>query len=286
MNAILDRPLLRLSGGTLTLGSLLAAALIILFAMVLARLTTQALGRVLRGRGLADPARFAVSRLAGYAVAVLGTLVAVGSVGFNLDALVAGSAILMVGIGFGLQKVAENFISGLILLVEQPVRKGDFVRVGDAFGWIEEIGMRATRVLTRDEVTIIVPNSELVSSQVVNHSTPTPRLRLSVSVGVAYGSDAPKVRDTLLAVARAASGLLLADPPPEVRFDEFGESSLDFALLVWISNPADDRRVASELRFAIERAFRENGITIPFPQRDLHLKSGFEAVCAAEPRPR
>jgi small-conductance mechanosensitive channel len=253
--------------------------------VVLAGLTTRALERVLRGRGLAEPARLAVSRLAGYAVAVLGTLVAAGSVGFDLDALVAGSAILRVGIGFGLQKVAENFISGLILLVEQPVRKGDFVRVGHAFGWIEEIGMRATRVLTRDEVTIIVPNSELVTSQVVNHSTPTPRLRLSVSVGVAYGSDAPKVRDVLLEVARA-SDRLLPEPPPDVRFDAFGESSLDFALLVWISNPADDRRVASELRFGIERAFRENGITIPFPQRDLHLKTGFEAVRAAEPRPR
>jgi small-conductance mechanosensitive channel len=134
-------------------------------------------------------------------------------------------------------------------------------------------------------VTIIVPNSELVTSQVVNHSTPTPRLRLSVSVGVAYGSDAPKVRDVLLEVARA-SDRLLPEPPPDVRFDAFGESSLDFALLVWISNPADDRRVASELRFGIERAFRENGITIPFPQRDLHLKTGFEAVRAAEPRPR
>lgn len=282
MNAhdILDRPLLRLSGGTLTLGSLLAAAFIVVLAVVLARLTTRAVGRVLRSRGLADSARFAVSRLAGYAVAVVGTLVAVGSVGFNLDAIVAASAILMVGIGFGLQKVAENFIGGLILLVEQPVRKGDFVQVGDAFGWIVEIGMRATRVLTRDEVTIIVPNSELVSSQVVNHSTPTPRLRLSVVVGVAYGSDVARVKDTLLAVA-GQSDLVLEDPPPEVRFDDFGDSSLVFALLAWIPNPAEDRRISSELRFAIDQAFRAAGISIPFPQRDLHLRSGLEDLRAA-----
>lgn len=270
---LLDRPLLRLSGGTLTLGSLIAAAFVILLAAVLARLTTRALARLLRGSGFADPARFAISRLAGYAVALLGALVAIGSVGFNLDALLAASAILMVGIGFGLQKIAENFIAGLILLIEQPVRKGDFVRVGNAFGWIDEIGMRATRILTRDEVTIIVPNAELVGSQVVNHSTPTPRLRLSVAVGVAYGSDVARVTTTLLAVARE-SALVLADPPPEVRFEDFGESSLGFELLAWIANPAEDRRVASELRFAIDRAFRAAGITIPFPQRDLHLRRG------------
>jgi potassium efflux system protein len=135
-----------------------------------------------------------------------------------------------------------------------------------------DVGMRATRVVTRDEVAIIVPNSELITAQVVNHSVPTTNLRITVRVGVAYGSDAARVREVLLGVAQADPELL-KEPAPEVRLDDFGDSSLDFSLLVWIRNPREDLRAASRLRFAIAAAFRAEGIEIPFPQRDVHLKA-------------
>jgi small-conductance mechanosensitive channel len=134
------------------------------------------------------------------------------------------------------------------------------------------IGLRATRVVTRDQVTIIVPNSELVTTQVINHSIPTPNLRIAIAVGVAYGTDTELVRRTMLAVP-GGHAQVLAEPGPEVRFEDFGDSSLSFALLVWISDPGEDRRVSSELRFEIERRFRAAGIEIPFPQRDLHVRS-------------
>jgi small-conductance mechanosensitive channel len=181
--------------------------------------------------------------------------------------------VLLVGIGFGLQSIAQNFISGVILLLERPVGKGDFVRIGDSYGSVVDIGLRATRIVTRDQVTIIVPNSELISGQVVNYSSPTQSVRVAVGVGVAYGTDTALVDRILLEVA-AAEALVLADPPPEVRFQDFGDSSLDFSVLVWIARPRDDQLVASRLRFAIDAAFRRERVKIPFPQRDLHIVSG------------
>ncbi len=163
------------------------------------------------------------------------------------------------------------------MLIEQPIRKGDFIRVGDAFGVVDDIGLRATQVITRDQVTIVVPNSQLVSSQVINHSKPTLNLRIAVRVGVAYGSDIGRVRSTLLEVARAHPRVL-KEPSPDVRLEAFADSSLDFALLAWIADPRDDMRVSSDLRFSIDQAFRDAGITIPFPQRDFHLRSGLEAL--------
>ena len=203
---------------------------------------------------------------------LVGLFVAIDSIGLSLSAVLAASTVLLVGIGFGLQNIAQNFISGLIVLFEQPVRPGDFIKVGDAYGVVAAIGLRATRVVTRDQVTIIVPNSELVSTQVVNHSIPTANLRIAIAVGVAYGTDAELVRKTLLAVP-AGYAQVLAEPKPEVRFEDFGDSSLSFSLLVWIADPGEDRRVSSELRFEIERRFRAAGIEIPFPQRDLHIRS-------------
>jgi small-conductance mechanosensitive channel len=140
---------------------------------------------------------------------------------------------------------------------------------------VADIGLRATRVVTRDEVTIIVPNSELVTARVINHSVPTTNLRIAVKVGVAYGTDPERVRNLLLTLA-AKDADLLRDPAPEVRFDAFGESSLDFSLLVWIGTPRDDLRAASRLRFAIEATFRAEKIGIPFPQRDIHIRTAPE----------
>ena len=228
--------------------------------------------RLLAARGRVRGAQTAVGRVARYVVITIGLGVALSTAGLNLTTALAASTVLLVGLGLGLRSVARNFVSGLILLIEQPIRPGDFVQVGGTFGEVEDIGARATRVITRDQVTIFVPNSDLATTQVVNHSRPTSNLRVGVNVGVAYGSDVELVRRVLLDVA-GGTPQVLAEPAPEVRFTDFGESSLDFSLLVWIGDPAEDLRVGSTIRFAIDAAFRSAGVTIPFPQRDLHVRT-------------
>ncbi len=269
--SFLHRPLIRLAGGTVTPGALIVGAVVIFGTFFLAAIGGSALRRVLARRGLSAGAQFAASKIVRYLLTLIGLLVAINSIGLNLSAVLAASTVLLVGIGFGLQNIAQNFVSGLIVLFEQPIRPGDFIKVGGAYGVVDDIGLRATRVVTRDQVTIIVPNSELVNTQVINHSIPTTNLRIAISVGVAYGSDTDLVRRTLLAVPGSHTQIL-SEPPPEVRFEQFGDSSLDFSLLVWISNPGEDRRLSSDLRFEIDRSFRAAGIEIPFPQRDVHVR--------------
>jgi potassium efflux system protein len=272
LNDLAHRPLLQLAGGPITLISLLAGLLIVVVSYFLAGVASRALDRVLARREVGHGARFALAKITRYLVVLVGTLVAIMSLGIRLDALLAASTVMLVGIGFGLQNIAQNFVSGLILLIERPVARGDFVQIGNVCGSVTDIGMRATRVVTRDEVTIIVPNSELITAQVINHSVPTTNLRITVQVGVAYGTDTARTKEVLLQVA-AADPEVLADPEAEVRFDDFADSSLNFSLLVWIANPREDLRIASRLRFAIDAAFRAAGIQIPFPQRDVHLKT-------------
>lgn len=269
----LREPLFSLAGGVVSYGSLLSASAIVAAALLLTAVATRATGAVLRRRGVDAGVNFGIVKILRYVLLVIGMFVAASSIGIRLDAVIAASAALAVGIGFGLQNIAQNFISGIILLVEQPVRKGDFVRVADSFGVVDDVGLRATRIITRDEISIIVPNSKFVTEVVINYTRPTQRLRIRVAVGVAYGTDTARAAQVLIGVAEAADGVL-DTPAPEVRLEEFGDSSLNLALLVWIETARDDLKVASALRFAIDRAFREKEITIPFPQRDLHLVSG------------
>ncbi len=268
----LSTPLVVLSGGAVTPASLIVGLAFLLGSIVLARVVGASVRRVLAGRGQPVGAQFAVSKMVRYAIIGVGALTSISSMGIKLDAVLAASAVLLVGIGFGLQSIAQNFISGIILLIEQPVRKGDFVKVGDALGVVDDIGLRATSIITRDEVTIIVPNSGLITAPVVNHSQPTHNLRIRIEVGVAYGSDPKKVRSVLLAVA-AADPLVLKEFTPEVRLEAFGDSTLNFALLAWIAHPKDDLRVASGIRYAIVEAFAKEKIEIPAPQREVRIKA-------------
>src|SRR5579859_1097403 len=233
LKEFLDRKLISLAGAPITPGSLLVGATVVFVAISLANLLAFSVRRVLRARGTAQGVQFAVAKIVRYVVIAIGAIAGVNAMGFRLDALLAASAVLAVGIGFGLQNIAQNFISGLILLLEQPVRHGDFVRVGGTLGTVEDIGLRATHIITRDEVTIIVPNSALITAEVVNHSRPTTSLRIRVAVGVAYGTDTDKVRRALLDVAKG-SDAVLSTPLPEVRLEDFADSSMLFALLCWI----------------------------------------------------
>jgi small-conductance mechanosensitive channel len=267
----LRAPLVILSGTAVTPLSFLVAIGIVVAARIIAGLVARSVARVFRARGADQGVEFAVAKIIRYALTIVGVFVALGSIGVNTSAVIAAGAVLLVGIGFGLQKMAENFISGLILLVERPVRKGDFIEVAGVLGTVEDIGLRATKVVSRDAVTVIVPNAELVSGSVVNHSVPTTMLRLWVRVSVAYETDLEHARKILLEIAATEAGVL-DDPAPEVRHDGFGESAIELALVVWIANARDDLIVSSSLRFAISGAFRANEIRIPFPHREIIVR--------------
>jgi len=220
--------------------------------------------------------QYTVTTIAGYVLVIIGAYLALTQV-FDLGRLGYIVAALTVGIGFGLQEIISNFVSGLILLFERPLKVGDIVKVGETEGVVQKISIRATTVQTFDNISMLIPNKAFVTENVVNYVYGDPKIRLRVPVGVAYGSDTALVRKVLLDVAND-HGQVLERPAPDVFFMDFGESSLDFVLAFWISEPFNRWRIASSIRFAIDAAFRRNGITIPFPQRDLHVVSARAAL--------
>jgi small-conductance mechanosensitive channel len=183
-----------------------------------------------------------------------------------------GSA-LGVGIGFGFQDIARNFASGIVLLFERSIQVGDFIQVGEHLGIVEEVRTRSIILKTLDRISIIVPNSRLLSDEVINWNHRHSVVRLHLPIGVAYGSDVQRVKSALL---QAASEHLevLHNPAPQVFFTGFGESSLDFELLVWTADPSRQAPLMSDLCFRIEEIFQAEKIDIPFPQRDINLKMG------------
>ena len=265
----LRAPLVVLSGTPVTALTLLAALTIVVTSRIVAALIGRSVERVLEARDLDKGMRFAAGKITRYVILLIGVFVALGSMGVDTSAIMAGGAVLLVGIGFGLQKLAENFISGLLLLLERPVRKGDFIDVGGVLGTVEDIGLRATHVLSREGVTMIVPNASLMTSMIINHSVPTASRRISIRVGVAYSTELDHVVRVLVDVARAEP-MVLPEPAPEVRHQGFGDSSIELALVAWIVEARDELIVASKLRFAIDRAFRAEKIVIPIPQREIH----------------
>jgi len=205
-------------------------------------------------------------------VLIIGAVIAMQNAGIDLSALAVFAGAIGVGLGFGLQDIAKNFVSGIILLLERPIEIGDRVEVGKVAGSVRQIRARSTTVVTNDNIAIIIPNSKFVSDTVVNWSHGDPKVRFRIPIGVAYGSDIDKVTALLLEIARRHPHAL-KDPEPKVYFDGFGDSSLNFELGVWTEEMTfRPRSFRSDLNLAIEKAFRENGIEIPFPQRDIHLR--------------
>ena len=241
--------------------------------------------RWLDRRNLIDPGlRYALARAVQYVIVSLGAVIAFQFIGVDFTRLGLLLGFLSVGIGFGLQNVTSNFISGLILLIERPVTDGDRVTVGETEGDIVAINMRSTVVRSLQNVSIIVPNSALVTANVVNWSHSDPRIRLPIPVGVAYGSDIDVVLAALAEVGHEHPRVL-NDPPPHVRLNGFGDSAWEMELLVWLNEPNEYRDIRSALNIAIVRKFRERGIEIPFPQRDLHLRSPLPLPLQQEPIP-
>lgn len=214
---------------------------------------------------------FVIYQIIKYFVVVIAIVVILESLGLNMTILTASSAALFVGIGLGLQQVFKDMFAGVILLFTGTIRIGDVIEIEHIVAKVTSIGFRTSTVITRDDIDMIIPNSIIISEKVINWSYNNDKTRFSLKVGVAYGSDVELVRKVLLQVAND-NPEVSKEPQPFVRFTDFGESSLDFQLLFWSKNMYRIENVLSDLRFSIDRHFRENHITIPFPQRDVHMK--------------
>lgn len=220
----------------------------------------------------------ALGSIVRYVVVLLGLMIIVETAGVNLSSLTIIAGALGVGIGFGLQNITNNFVSGLVILFERPIKVGDRIQVGEITGDVIRISPRATTVSTNDNITIIIPNSEFISSRVINWSHADRDVRLHVQVGVSYNSDPERVRELLLEVAAGEEGVLKS-PKPDVIFEGFGDSSLNFVLRVWTSEFITRPPVLrSRINFAIMKKFKENGVEIPYPQRDVHIKTNVDGA--------
>ncbi|WP_069131175.1 mechanosensitive ion channel family protein [Rhodohalobacter halophilus] len=233
------------------------------------------LNRVLTRFEIESGLRYTLARVSQYIIVTIGVLVSFQFIGIDLSSLAVIFGFLSVGIGFGLQNITSNFISGLIVLFERPISVGDRVVVAGIEGDVLEINIRATKIRTLNKVSIIVPNSEFVSSNVINYSHGDPEYRLDVDVGVGYGSDLDAVLKALREVADENKNVL-KNPEPQVHLVSFGDSAWEMQLRVWIPDVKRYPIVRNEINQAIVKKFREHDIEIPFPQRDLHMRSSVD----------
>lgn len=268
---IFDREIFRLGETPITIMTIIQLILIIAVFFVVSKL----LGRFLRRRilsrlGLDDGVQYTIIRLSHYLMMVFGILTALNLLGIPLTGLAVLFGLVGVGIAFGLQNITSNFVSGIILLFERPINVGDYIDVGETSGRVMSINMRSTTVVTLDNITLIVPNSQFIENTITNWSVEDPKIRAIISIGVAYGSDTELVKNLLLKIAESHPKIL-SDPKSSVIFKEFGDSSLNFDLRVWILKAIERFEIISDLNYAIDAAFRENNINIPFPQRDVHF---------------
>jgi small-conductance mechanosensitive channel len=254
--------------------SFIAALLVLYLAWVLSGISqhilrTSVLPRAGANAGVANT----VATLTRYVIVIVGILVALSILGIDLTSLAFVAGGLAVGIGFGMQKLVANFVSGLLLLFEQSIRPGDVVEVDGQIGVVEQLRIRATVVRTYDNVEVVVPNENLFTSTVTTFTGSERQQRVRLPVGASYNSDPKVVREALLQ-ATHGQDLVLVDPPPTVFFIGYGDSSIDFELAVWVADPITIPRLRSDLYFAIWEEFEKRDIEIPFPQRDLHVRSG------------
>lgn len=270
-DGVLETKLFVLGGTQVTFKTILTVALILLVTYLLSRGIRRALVGVFRRRGLAEDGNvLAITRLVHYGVLLIGVGVALQTAGFNLNALFAAGAVFAIGIGFALQNVMQNFVSGVILLIERAIKPGDVLEVESKEVKVIRMGIRSTIVRTRDGDHMIVPNSVLVQSTVKNYTLKNSVYRIRAKVGVVYGSDMKVVIETLEEVMRSIDWRL-PDHDPIVLLEEFGDNSVNFDASVWVRNPWDRPKLLSQLNQAIWWALKEKGIVIAFPQLDVHF---------------
>ena len=252
-----------------SVGSVVTGIAVLLLTLSLSGRFSSLLDQRLAKRGHIDAGlRYTIARLVRYLFVLAGILVALKLFSIDLTSIAVLFTALSVGIGFGLQYIAADIVSGFILLFERPIRVGDRITIGEDEGDVQSINLRTTLVMTNDRIAIIVPNSKLVSQRVINWSYGDPRARISIPISVATTSDVNVVTETLLLAAQDVENVL-TDPPPKVQFLRFGDYSLDFRLLVWTRHPSRHPQIKSDINYRIERLFRERGIEIPFPTQQF-----------------
>jgi small-conductance mechanosensitive channel len=268
---VLTAPVFMLNERGWSILDVLEAPFLALGAWLLVRLAARALdGRLLRAHHVDPGTRQMIVLLARCGLTGVLAMLTLQIWGVNVTSLTVAASVVGVGIGFGLQNITSNFVSGVLVSLERPIQPGDFVKVRDLMGTVERIGIRSTEIVTLDRVSILVPNSRFLEEHVINWNHGDPVYRLHVPVGVAYGSDPARVKAALLAAADGHPAIL-SEPRPRVEFHGFGASALDFELLVWAADPKQQDHLLSDLNFRVEASLRAHGVRIPFPQRDIHL---------------
>ncbi|MCH7403104.1 mechanosensitive ion channel family protein [Belliella kenyensis] len=279
MNDFLTIKLFSIGESSLTVGLLITLIFSVFVLLFISELVRKILvNRILPKYKIEVGTRQSVGTIIKYIIIIAGSFSILQTTGLDLSAFGILAGALGVGIGFGLQNITNNFISGLIILFEQPIKIGDRIEVGDISGDVVKISARSTMIVTNDNISVIVPNSQFIDSQVINWSHNDRNIRFNYPVGVSYKEDPEKVKTILIEVATANIGVL-DKPAPDVLFDEFGDNSLNFTLRVWTSDYINKPKVLkSQLYFEIFKRFTEEGIEIPFPQRDIHVVSGLEKL--------
>jgi small-conductance mechanosensitive channel len=276
---ILDETAALLEGIGFTVGevnlSLLSALKAVVLLFILLKAVNWVSGRLERklenADGLTPSSRLMLSKIVHISLIVVVALVALNSVGINLTALAVFSGAIGVGIGFGLQKVVGNFISGLILLSDKSIKPGDVVELGSVYGWVKQMGGRCVSVVTRDEKEYLIPNEDLITQQVVNWSYSNRKIRLKTPVGISYNADPHRAIDLIVDAAKDLPRIL-SDPAPKCLLRGFGDNSVDLEIRFWIEDPQNGvANITSEVLLRVWDTLKENGIEIPFPQRDVHL---------------
>lgn len=267
---IASRPLLVIGGTPISLITVGVVLCIIIFAFWLSRILQRGVVRALRRSRVDQGTTATIQRLLHYSIMAVGIGVALETVGINLTTLFAAGAVVAVAVGFAMQNILQNFVSGVILLVERSITPSDILEVDGRFVRVEAMRTRSTVARTLDDEQLIIPNSSLVQSTVTNYTLNDSYYRIRILVGVAYSSDVDAVIPTLASAAEGVVGRAL-EKAPVVLLSEFGDSSIVFEVSVWIDDPWHARRVRSAVQVAIWRALKEAGITIAFPQLDVHF---------------
>jgi small-conductance mechanosensitive channel len=252
---------------------LFISVVIIIISIFLLRLIKKFFNNRVKAGKIDKGSAFSIYSIIKYLIWTIVILMILETMGVNLNLMLAGSAALLVGLGFGIQQIFNDLVSGIILLFEGNLKVGDVIQLeNNIIGRVRVIGLRTSKIITRDDIIMIVPNSKFISDQVINWSHEQGSTRFLVEVGVAYGSDTELVTRLLLECANLVPEVDLS-PEPFVRFNDFGDSALIFQLLFWTKETFRSEYIRSKIRYAIDRKFRENNITIPFPQRDVHMIS-------------
>ena len=252
---------------------LFISVVIIIISIFLLRLIKKFFNNRVKAGKIDKGSAFSIYSIIKYLIWIIVILMILETMGVNLNLMLAGSAALLVGLGFGIQQIFNDLVSGIILLFEGNLKVGDVIQLeNNIIGRVRVIGLRTSKIITRDDIIMIVPNSKFISDQVINWSHEQGSTRFRVEVGVAYGSDTELVTRLLLECANLVPEVDLS-PEPFVRFNDFGDSALIFQLLFWTKETFRSEYIRSKIRYAIDRKFRENNITIPFPQRDVHMIS-------------